>query len=469
MKKKSKTSRFKMYLYYGQFYIMVLIGIFSAHKAYTENKESSIYGFTRADVAFLQAFSLSSLPKLPVSVSNKYADNIAAAKLGRKIFYDRRLSKNKKISCSSCHQPEKYFTDGLSQAKALGVGKRSTPTLLGAVWSPWQYWDGRKDSLWSQALEPIEHRDEMGTDRATFVRKLLKYYRDDYQEIFGKISNLKKLQRSAKNASPSKHISHVKLEKRWQALDEGMRTQINRIFTNAGKSLMAYQRQLILPLSRFDKFVDALSDYSSSGHLPGREAEIPYLSPQEISGMRLFMGKGNCASCHNGPFFTNYEFHNIGAPEFNEKQVDLGRYSGVQSLMHDEFSCLSVWSDAQQSQCQEMMFLKRSGPELVGAFKTPTLRNISQTAPYMQSGQFLDLTQVLNHYNVPVPPFYDRGQHPNRPHFDILPLKLEQDEIENILFFLDALTSVYPSDDFWWNINLKDNTSSIQGSHVKRS
>ncbi len=422
-----------------------LLFLFSAlWSVSTLAEDVDVYAFTPADVVFLKSFSLSSLPPLPSAPSNKYADDDQAAVLGRALFFDKRFSKRGKFSCASCHQPEKYFTDGLAIAEATGKSHRSTPTLIGAAWSPWQYWDGRKDSLWSQALEPIEHPAEMNMDRASFARKLLKYYEEDYKGIFGELKTSKRFKRFSKNASPN---GTKKQKKRWEKLSNAERDQINEVFTNAGKAMMAYQRKLTLHRSRFDKFVDALAAGTPNKAL---------LNPQEARGMRLFMGKANCASCHNGPFFTNYEFHNIGAPEPDQQAVDLGRYTGVEKLASEEFTCLSSWSDAGPNDCEEMQFLKRTGPELVGAFKTPTLRNIFETAPYMQAGQFKDLVEVINHYNVPKPPFYDREQHPNRPHFDILPLKLDEREIEDIILFLASLTSPYPEDDFWWNINIKE-------------
>jgi len=398
------------------------------------------YVFTPADIAFLSTFSLDALPPLPASAGNKYADNIDAAKFGHQLFFDKRLSRNGKISCASCHKPELFFTDGLAKAKALGTSKRSSPTLLGAAWSPWQYWDGRKDSLWAQALGPIEHPDEMGLSRTGLARKIIRYYPDQYQSIFGEFDNTRAVRRASKKATP---VGNKRSQKKWRKIAPTTQDQINRIFTNTGKALMAYQRMLRTPPSRFDGFIQALQ----------REDKIQYqqqFNLDEVRGLRLFMGKANCASCHNGPLFTNFEFHNIGAPEADESDVDLGRYSGVAALTQDEFTCLSKWSDAHEHACEEMTFLKRTGPELVGAFKTPTLRNISATSPYMQSGQFPTLRTVVEHYNRPIPPFYDREQHPNRPHFDILPLKLSEDEIQQLLAFLETLTSQYPKDDIWW-------------------
>ena len=338
--------------------------------------------------------------------------NNEGATLGRVLFYDKKLSANHTIACASCHQPQRYFTDGLAQGQGLGVTRRNTPTVLGNAYGPWRFWDGRKDSLWSQALEPIEHVDEHGFSRNQVYDYILSEYRDEYQSVFGKIDDLNADRQTA-------------------------------VFVNVGKALEAYQRRLRFTPSRFDRYVDALGNGEPAD-------ENVQLTNPELRGLRLFMGRAACASCHNGPLFSNFEFHNTGAPEPDENSVDLGRYIGIELLRKDEFNCLSRWSDAEPDQCDELTFLKKQGPELVGAFKTPSLRNVAETAPYMRGGQFATLDDVVAHYNDPVPPFYDREQHPNRPHFDILPLGLSNEQLDDLVAFLSTLTSPISASDNWW-------------------
>ncbi|GLS24994.1 cytochrome-c peroxidase [Marinibactrum halimedae] len=413
---------------------------------------NALYEFTPSDIQFLSQFSLSTLPEKPTAPSNQYADNVEVAKLGQKLFFDQRLSRNGKVSCATCHQPEHYFSDGLPQSQGLGQTLRNAPSVALSAYGPWQYWDGRKDSLWSQALAPLEHPNEHGIDRVSLAKKIYQYYAKDYTTLFGKdeLSIVRYLR------NPSAPNGTDQQKRNWQRLTFQRKQAVNTVFTNVGKSLMAYQRQITLPLSPFDHFIETLIATSTiATNIQESKDNIETLkslmSPSEISGLRLFMGKANCVSCHNGPLFTNFEFHNIGAPEPDITAVDLGRYSGVKVLLNDEFTCLSQWSDATEKQCEEMAFLKKQGPELVGAFKTPSLRNVAKTAPYMQAGQLPTLDAVLQHYNQPKPPFYDREQHPNRPHFDILPLELSEDEVSNIIAFLQTLTSPLPKEDPWWN------------------
>ncbi|MFK7730691.1 MAG: cytochrome-c peroxidase [Pseudomonadales bacterium] len=369
------------------------------------------HGLTSRDIAFLQTFSLDKLPPLPSAADNQYADNEQAALLGKQLFFDARLSANGAISCASCHQPARYFTDGLASGEGMALTHRNTMSLLASARGPWKYWDGRKDSLWAQASEPLEHPDEHGFSREKLDALIREHYVDSYAEVFGSISN-------------EQHTA-------------------TRVMVNVAKALMAYQRRLTLQPSKFDQMVSALA----KGEQPSLTAR---LSVNELNGMRMFMGKAACASCHNGPLFTNFEFHNIGAPEADVSKVDLGRYAGIEKLRDDEFNCLSQWSDAPPASCQELRFLKTQGPELVGAFKTPSLRNVAETAPYMHAGQIKTLEDVVEHYSAPKPPFYDRAQHPSRPHFDILPLGLSAQEKSELVAFLKTLSSPIPNDDPWW-------------------
>lgn len=387
-----------------------------------------IYRFTPSDTHFLERFSLQALPPLPPAPDNGVADDPRAAALGHRLFFDTRLSANGQVACASCHQPQKYFTDGLPRSRALGITRRNAPTILGAGHSPWLFWDGRKDSLWSQALGPLQDPGEHGLAPLEVAQLVRRHYRGEFEQVFGDSADLDRLPRKSGGS-----------------LSRRQRAALNRVLSRVGKAIMAYERRLQLPPAPFDRFVAQLQRDSGD-----RRALAALMSEDEVAGMRLFMGRANCASCHNGPLFTNYEFHNIGAPEPDPAQVDLGRYGGVAALEKDGFTCLSPWSDAGAEDCLEMRFLKKQGPELVGAFKTPTLRNVAHTAPYMQAGQLATLEQVLAHYNNPTPPYYDREQHPSRPHFDILPLGLSEEQIGQVIAFLETLTSPLPEDDPLW-------------------
>ena len=149
------------------------------------------------------------------------------------------------------------------------------------------------------------------------------------------------------------------------------------------------ERRLLPGPSRFDAYVATLRGAETSGDI---------LTPKEIRGLRLFIGKANCTQCHNGPLFTNHEFHNTGVLSFPGEPPDKGRVQGVREVMADPFNCLGPYSDGEANDCAELDFV-RTGPELIGAMRTPSLRNLEGTAPFMHKGQLETLGDVLEHYN----------------------------------------------------------------------
>ena len=140
-----------------------------------------------ADIAMLQSLAIESLEPLAVDPSNTVADDPRAAEFGHALFFDPRLSANGGISCSTCHQPLRNFTDGLPKGQAIGTSKRNTPSIVGTAYSPWLYWDGRRDSQWSQDLSPLEDENEHGTNRQQVLKAISSdpVYAESYQELFG--------------------------------------------------------------------------------------------------------------------------------------------------------------------------------------------------------------------------------------------------------------------------------------------
>lgn len=349
--------------------------------------------WTRDELFLLQALSLSSLPPLPVDPSSAVADDPAAARLGHHLFYDLRLSRSESFSCSSCHRPELYFTDGLQQSRALGKSRRNAPTVVGAAYSPWLYRDGRKDSLWSQALSPLEDPAEQGSNRMRLVRQLQQdaLYRDLYAEVFGALPDFSDRSRFPEDAAPS--ASNPEWDAAWTAMQDDDRVLVDTAFANLGKALAAFQRNLLPAPSRFDTYIDAVLQETAV------ETTNTLLSQEERRGLRLFIGEAACISCHNGPLFTNNEFHNTGVLPLPGELPDAGRSEGLLTVLNDPFNCVGEFSAAVPGQCQELLYV-RTGVELIGAFRTPSLRNIGATAPYMHKGQFATLAEVLEHYNA---------------------------------------------------------------------
>jgi cytochrome c peroxidase len=292
------------------------------------------------------------LPKVPLGLRPVPipADNPMTAEkveLGKQLYFDPRLSCDNTVSCASCHDPKKGWSNGSQFATGVRsqVGGRSAPTIINAAYSDLQFWDGRAHRLEGQALGPIQNPIEMDHKLEDCVVKL--------NEI------------------------------------EGYRTQFRKVFNsdvtpeNIAKAIAAFERTVLSGNAPYDRF---------------KAGETSALSPAAQRGMKVFFNKGHCSACHAGPNFTDQAFHNVGVG-MNNPQPDLGRYE-VSKLLGDK-----------------------------GSFKTPTLREIARTAPYMHDGSLKTLEEVVEHY--------DKGGIPN-PQLDeeIFPLKLTDEEKADLVTFL---------------------------------
>lgn len=384
--------------------------------------------WTDREQRILQSFSLANLGPPPARPSNAFADNAAAAGLGQSLFFDKQFGADGKFSCASCHEPSLYFTD--AKTRSVGVNKtgRNAITVVGSAYQRWLYWDGRRDSLWSQALIPFEAPDEMGSSRSTVVKQLLadKSLKSTYLEIFGPLPQGFAPESVPEHAGP---FASGDGREQWHSLEPRQQTHINRIYANLGKAIEAYERTLHYSASRFDRYVAALANGANDSDV---------LSKDEKAGARLFMdaGKTQCLQCHNGPTFSNGGFHNIGTGNFSGEHLDFGRVFGLQAVLQDEFNCIGPFSDAKPEQCSELRFLKRNTHvPLEGSFKTPSLRNVANTAPYFHDGSKADLAAVLKHYNEP-PDKRSSGDH------ELRALALSDEELRQLTSFLHSLSEL---------------------------
>ena len=243
--------------------------------------------------------SLAELEPLPRDPTNRVADDPRAADLGRRLFFDTRLSSNGRVACSTCHQPDRGFQDGIALATGVGTTARRTMPIAGMARSPFLFWDGRKDSLWAQALGPLESPVEHGGTRAQYAHVVADSYARDYEQIFGALPDL------SRRASIRRSGRGSRSRAAWSALSSAQRDDVTRVFVNIGKAIAAYERRIEFGASRFDQYVAALTTGQSGQSI---------LTDDEVAGLRLFIGKANCTQCHNGPLFTNNEFHNTGVP-----------------------------------------------------------------------------------------------------------------------------------------------------------
>jgi cytochrome c peroxidase len=361
---------------------------------------------------------LDQLPPTPPDPSNKWADDPRAAQFGHRLFFDQRLSANGQVSCASCHDPGKVFQDGTALAKGVGTTDRRTMPVAGTAHSPFLFWDGRKDSQWSQALGPLESPVEHGGSRAQYAHVVAAHYRAEYESLFGSVPDLRGVPRSA---GP---IAEPKARAAWEALAQKDRDAVTQVFVNVGKAIAAYERRIEPAPSRFDRYVDA---WKKNGAPPQ-----DILTTEEAAGLALFTGKANCIQCHNGPLLTNNEFHNTGVPQASGLPADRGRITAVAAVRADEFNCRSRWSDAKPGQCAELEFLAPAGHQLERAYKVPSLRDVAERAPYMHAGQFSTLAEVLEHYN--------RAPRAPSGHTELKPLRLSDAELRQLEAFLRTLS-----------------------------
>ncbi len=369
----------------------------------------------------LRGLWIGSLKPLPPDPSNRYADDERAAKLGQRLFFDTRFSSNGKVACGTCHLPDKLFQDDLPLSVGVGMTNRRAMTIIGTAYSPWLFWDGRKDSQWAQATGPLENPVEHGGNRTQYARLIDQHYRAEYEAIFGPLPDLSGL---PANAGP---IDDPIVKAAWESMSQTERDNVSRLYANIGKAIAAYERKIMPGPAKFDQYVAAIlkDDLATARSI---------YTPDEAAGLRLFIGRGNCTDCHNGPLFTNNDFHNTGIPAVASLPEDTGRAKGIQQVVADEFNCVGPYSDAGKTDCGELRFIKLDDDhDLARQFKPPSLRNIAERAPFMHAGQFKTLDEVLNHYS--------RAPEAPAGHSELKPLNLSDTEKQQLTAFLNTLSS----------------------------
>lgn len=315
---------------------------------------------------------------------NELSDQRVA--LGRKLYFDARLSRDGTVACATCHDASRGFTDRRNASEGVGgkVGRRNAPTVLNAVFFQTQFWDGRAATLEEQATLPIINPIEMGQpDGASTVKAIA----DDaeYKAMF----------KAAYGREPN--------------------------FDDIGRALASFERTLIFLDAPFDRFV---------------AGDPKAISEDAMAGWVLFNGKARCVSCHqfNGasPIGTNNKFHNIGvsarAQNFNQlAQQALDALA--KSDTKETIDRLALETDL----AELGRFVVTRNRSDIGAFKTEQLRNVGITSPYMHDGSLQTLWDVVDHYN--------RGGEANA-YLDggIEPLNLSEKEIDQLVAFLFSLT-----------------------------
>lgn len=374
----------------------------------------------QSELELLRSLWIGSLPPVPPSPLNENADEEETAVLGHHLFFEPRMSANNQISCASCHRPQMYFSDNVPLSFGTRTTTRNAPTLVGAAYAPFLLWDGHKDSLWSQALEPLEHPDEHGSTRLHVVQLMREdRYRPLYEAAFGPLPSV--IEDESRFPFFGGPVDYGEYRINWEQMTPADQAVATEIFVNVAKALEAYQRLLLPGVAPFDRYVEAL--------LQGDEAAAEaQLGPETIAGLRLFIGEAGCVGCHNGPLFSDFDFHNTAVPLSDSGIADEGRLGGIMLLMDDPFSCLTQPLDGQSGICHNV------DPQIDPyAFRTPTLRYVAGTGPYMHQGQFETLVEVMHHYNEPSPaPVGDS---------ELEPLNLTDEQLYEIETFLRSLSA----------------------------
>lgn len=342
-------------------------------------------------------------PLLP-DRSNRASGHADAMALGRALFFDVRLSPRGDMACATCHQPDRALSDGRDRAQGRERLDRNTPGLWNVGLGHWFGWDGAADSLWGFALRPLRNPLELGAS-AAHVATLL---RSD--------ATYACLHRNAFGAPARDGVNGV------NAVDE-------RWMVDAAKALAAFMATLQSGKSAFDELHDALAR--------GDAAAAARYPDDARRGLRLFSGRGQCAVCHFGPNFTNGEFHEIGISYLIDKgRVDPGRHGGIKQVRADRYNLLGAFSDDASRVSGSRTRHVAENHANYGQFKTPSLRNVELTAPYMHNGKLATLRDVVRHYSeIPEDRLHQDGE------ALLKPLRLTETEANDLVAFLRTLTS----------------------------
>lgn len=305
---------------------------------------------------------IGTLGEVPFPKDNPYSKE--KADLGKALFFDPRLSGSKQISCANCHDPELNWGDArrVAYGEHRQLGKRNSPSLFNVAYYKVLFWDGRAKTLEEQAEFPIRDPKEMN-HHIDFATKRIAQI-EGYKKLF-------------KDAFGSEKVTNERIV----------------------KAIATFERTILSPKNRFDKFI---------------AGDSKQLSDQEVLGLHLFRTKARCINCHNTPLFSDSKFHNIGLTYYGREYEDLGLYN-VTKLAKN-----------------------------VGEFKTPSLREVPQNAPYMHNGLFPNIRGVINMYNAGMFHFQPNEKQKNDTLFPktsdlVKKLNLDAEEMDALEAFLMSL------------------------------
>jgi len=421
------------------------LALLSAACAGSHGQATSSLGLNDEELRLLSDLSPGYLPAPPPDPTNAYLADPRARDLGKKLFFDPRFSgplldesnngdpgtlglqgETGKIACAGCHVPTTNYLDTRSSRQQISLGSgwthRRAPSLLDIGQAQLFNWDGSHDAMFNQLFTPIEDPVEFNSSRLFVAQQIARLYRAEYEAIFGPMPSL-----DAYAPLAPKDAGCDKLPK---DLVHGVCVKpgyddpnVTRIVVNMGKAIEAYVRQIECGPSRFDAWM----------------AGNPLaLSEEEQAGARLFVGKAACNSCHSGPYLTDRSFHNMGLhPDFTFFVVpikDNGASDGITALLADPLNSKGVFSDGYDGRLDALP----KPQDLVGAFRTPSLRCVNRRPSFMHTGQFRSLEDVVIFFN-------NGGNKDGYPGTSVnVPRGLTPDERGQLVAFLRALDGVGP-------------------------
>ena len=306
------------------------------------------------------------LPKMTYPANNPYSKE--KADLGKTLFFDPRLSSSGQIACANCHNPELAWTDNLTRSFGHDrqTGGRNAMTILNVGFATSFFWDGRAPSLESQSVMPIQDQLEMKQHLRLAVKKIQSI--NGYKLLF-------------ENAFTDKKVSQDNIE----------------------KAIATFERTIVSPPSKFDKFISGQSNL---------------FTDDEVVGLHLYRTKANCISCHNSPYFSDNQFHNDGQMLFGTKNEDFGRFNHTKNMAD------------------------------LGKFRTPTLREVSRTGPWMHHGHFPSILDVVEFYNLGNPsPIQEKYKGTKRDSLQgktspiLRKLQLSKTEVNQLVTFISTLAT----------------------------
>ncbi len=407
--------------------------------------------FTEAEWKVVQQFG--PLPALPPDTTNKYADNLMAAKFGQRLFFEKgyagaltvgndgtngslgMVGDKGKVACASCHDGTAYYVDTRSMPNNVSLGvkytNRNAPSLVNVGFYKWYSWGGKEDSLWYQGANGPESAVNFGSTRLDEVHVVYNKYKSDYEALFGPMPSA--LDPNAPDASrfpPSgkPKASAADPDGPWEMMMPADQQAVNLIMANVGKSLEAYERQIVSRNAPIDKYI--AGDYAA-------------LTPGAKRGLKLFIGKAACVGCHTGPILSDNDFHNTGVAQNVGPHVpmsDNGRYDEIPKTLANTWNSAGMFSDDASFGMMKLAGLAQTD-NLKGAFRTKALRHVGKTAPYCHNGSFATVTDVVKNYNMGGGASGFAGTKDPK----IVPLNLSDGEIADLVEFLEtALTGDPP-------------------------